>query len=100
VQREAVLAATRAVVVTVEEIVDELQAGPNSVVLPNWTITAVVEAPGGARPSYAHGHYRRDNASYKAWDAISRDRDGFLAWVRDEVLDAATDRVVQPSIEP
>jgi glutaconate CoA-transferase, subunit A len=99
VQREAVLAATRAVVVTVEEIVDELHAGPNSVVLPNWTITAVVEAPGAARPSYAHGYYRRDNASYKAWDAISRDRDGFLAWMRDEVLDAATNRVAQPSIE-
>ena len=42
---------------------------------------------GGAHPSYAHGYYKRDNAYYKAWDAISRDRDRFLAWMRTNVLD-------------
>src|SRR2546430_7469668 len=67
VQKEAVLAATRAIV-TVEEVVDDLRvASPNSVVLPGWTIDAIVEAPGGARPSYAHGDYRRDNAFYTQW---------------------------------
>lgn len=86
VQKEAVLAASRAVV-TVEEIVDDLRPpSPNSVVLPHWTIDAIVAAPGGARPSYAHGYYIRDNAFYTAWDAISRDRDTFLAWMRDNVL--------------
>lgn len=86
VQKQAVLAARRSIV-TVEEIVDEL--GPrsfNAVVLPAWTITAVVEAPRGAHPSYAHGYYRRDNGFYIAWDAISRDRDGFLAWMKTHVL--------------
>ena len=34
-------------------------------------------APGGARPSYAHGYYARDNAFYIAWDAIARDRETF-----------------------
>jgi glutaconate CoA-transferase, subunit A len=43
--------------------------------------------PGGAHPSYAHGYYKRDNAFYKAWDAISRDRDGFLAWMKANVLE-------------
>src|SRR5262249_18996269 len=38
-------------------------------------------------PSYAHGYYKRDNAYYKAWDAISRDRDGFLAWMKTNVLE-------------
>jgi glutaconate CoA-transferase subunit A len=86
VQKEVVLAARRAVV-TVEEIVDDLRApSPNSVVLPYWTIAAVAEAPGGARPSYAHGYYGRDNAFYLAWDAISRDRDAFLRWMADNVL--------------
>ena len=32
-------------------------------------------APGGARPSYAHGYYSRDNAFYIAWDEIARDRE-------------------------
>jgi glutaconate CoA-transferase subunit A len=29
----------------------------------------------------------RDNAYYKAWDAIARDRDSFLAWMQANVLD-------------
>jgi len=86
VQKEAVLAATRAVV-TVEEVVDDLRvASSNSVVLPSWTIDAIVEAPGGARPSYAHGYYRRDNAFYTQWDAISREHETFLAWMNENVL--------------
>lgn len=86
VQKEAVLAAARAVV-TVEEIVDDLRpASPNSVVLPAWTIDAITEAPGGARPSYAHGYYRRDNAFYTAWDGIARERETFQAWMRQHVL--------------
>lgn len=89
VQKEVVLAA-RCAVVTVEEIVDDLRApSPNSVVLPSWTVAAIAEVPGGARPSYAHGYYARDNAFYLAWDAISRDRDTFLRWMRAHVLDTA-----------
>ena len=91
VQREAVLAATRAVV-TVEEIVDDLHpASPNSVVLPNWTTDAIVATRGGARPSYTHGYYGRDNAFYAAWDTIARDRDTFLAWMREHVLEGSQD---------
>ena len=80
VQKEAVLAARRALV-TVEEVVDELEPVPGGVVLPHWVVTVVAEVPGGAAPSYAHGYYERDNAAYKAWDAISRDRKRFLAWL-------------------
>ncbi len=88
VQKEAVLAARRAIV-TVEEVVDELEtAGSNAVVLPSWTVHAIVVAPGGARPSYAHGYYQRDNAFYTAWDAIARDRNRFLAWIDEEVMGA------------
>lgn len=80
VQKEAVLAARRAVV-TVEEVVDELEPRAGAVVLPGWVLAAVAEAPGGAAPSYAHGYYERDNAAYKAWDAISRDRESFGRWM-------------------
>src|ERR1017187_10384724 len=88
VQKEAVLAARRAIA-TVEEIVDDLELkSPNAVVLPSWTVSAVVAAPGGARPSYAHGYYARDNAFYFAWDKISRDRNTFLEWMRANVTEA------------
>jgi glutaconate CoA-transferase subunit A len=85
VQKEAVLAARRSLV-TVEEIVDELDPRPGAVVLPAWTVTRVAEVPHGAHPSYAHDYSDRDNAYYRAWDAISRDRERFAAWVRDEVM--------------
>jgi len=87
VQKEAALAARRAVVVTVEEVVDDLRApSHNSVILPGWSVDAIAEAPGGARPSYAHGYYTRDNAFYTEWDAISRDRNRFQEWLTVEVL--------------
>jgi glutaconate CoA-transferase subunit A len=82
VQKEAVLAATRALV-TVEEVVDELTPVPGAVVLPTWVVEAVSVAPRGAAPSYAHGYYDRDNAAYKAWDAVGRDREAFTAWLKD-----------------
>ena len=85
VQKEAVLGARRSLV-TVEEIVDELEPMPNQVVLPSWVVTAVAEVPGGARPSYAQGYYDRDNDAYRAWDPISRDREAFTAWLKSEVL--------------
>jgi len=86
VQKEAVLAATRSLV-TVEELVDALpRTSPNAIVLPSWTVTAIAVVPGGAKPSYAHGYYSRDNAFYVAWDAISRDRETFQAWIAEHVL--------------
>jgi glutaconate CoA-transferase subunit A len=88
VQKEAVLASRRAIV-TVEEIVPELDLRPGGVVLPEWVIDAVCLAPGGAHPSYAHDYYDRDNAFYLEWDTISRDRDTFLDWMRLHVLDTA-----------
>jgi len=88
VQKEAVLAARRAVV-TVEEIVDDFEGlHPNACVLPHWTVTAVAHVPGGANPSYAAGYYDRDNSFYIAWDKIAADRDTFTAWMTENVLEA------------
>ena len=87
-QREAALAA-RTLLVTVEEIVEKLAPALNAIVLPHWIVTAVSHCPGGAYPSYAHGHYARDNAFYRQWDAIARERDGFLAWMDRHVLQTA-----------
>jgi glutaconate CoA-transferase subunit A len=88
-QREAALAAGK-VVVTVEEIVDELPPAMNGIVLPHWLVTAVVHCPGGAYPSYAHGYYARDNAFYQRWDDIARDRGRFMAWMDEHVLKSGT----------
>jgi glutaconate CoA-transferase, subunit A len=87
VQKEAVLASRRALA-TVEEVVDSLELRPGGVIIPSWVITAVALVPDGAHPSYAAGYSTRDNGFYEAWDAISRDRDHFQAWMRDHVLSA------------
>src|SRR4051794_39809651 len=87
VQKEAVLAARRAIV-TVEEVVAELEPRPNSVVLPSWVLTAVCVVPNGSWPAYAAGYSTRDNAFYAEWEEISRERDSFLEWMRANVLDA------------
>jgi glutaconate CoA-transferase subunit A len=85
IQKEAILAARRSIV-TVEEIVDSLDAPPNAVVLPSWVIGAVAQVKGGAFPSYAQGYYSRNNAFYKQWDPISRERDTFTAWIERHIL--------------
>ncbi|MBB2495203.1 CoA transferase subunit A [Aquipseudomonas ullengensis] len=89
VQKEAALAAKRCIV-TVEEIVDDLNAPMNACVLPTWALTAVCHVPGGAHPSYAHGYYERDNRFYQAWDPIARDRETFTAWI-DEYIRGTED---------
>jgi glutaconate CoA-transferase subunit A len=82
VQKEVVLASRRALV-TVEEVVDELTPVPGAVVLPHWVVDAIAVVPGGAAPSYAQDYYDRDNGAYRAWDAVSRDRDAFRRWLAE-----------------
>ncbi|MEV6547237.1 CoA-transferase [Streptomyces sp. NPDC051597] len=82
VQKEAVLAADR-VLVTVEELVEELDPRPGGVVLPGWVVDAVAWVPGGAHPSYAAGYSERDNDYYREWDRVSRDREMFQQWLRE-----------------
>ena len=67
--KEAAFAARR-LVVSAEEIVDPavIRTDPNRTVFPAFIVDAVVEAPFGAHPSYAHGYYDRDNAFYQDWD--------------------------------
>ena len=83
--KEAAMAA-RCVIVTVEEQVEELEAGMNAIVLPAFLVTAVAVVPGGAYPSYAQGYYSRDNSFYMAWDDIARERQTFTHWMEKYVL--------------
>jgi glutaconate CoA-transferase subunit A len=88
VQKEVVMAANR-VIVTVEEIRDKLDPVPGGMLLPSCLISAIAHVPGGAKPSYAHGYYKRDNTFYKTWDTIARDRDRFTEWMEHNVMQAA-----------
>jgi glutaconate CoA-transferase subunit A len=86
-QKEAAFAAER-VIAVVEELVDEsvVRADPNRTLIPGLVVDAVVVEPWGAHPSYVQGHYDRDNAFYREWDAISRDEERLQAWLREWVL--------------
>jgi glutaconate CoA-transferase subunit A len=85
IQKEAVLAAKK-VLVTVEEIVDLFEPRMNAIILPSFLISAVCLNPQGAAPSYALDYYERDNDAYVAWNAISKGRDSFLAWLDSAVF--------------
>ena len=88
VQREVALA-SRSVLVTVEEIVEDLDPrGPNAAVLPSWTVDVIAEVPRGSHPSYSMGYTTRDNAFYTRWDRIARDRDMFQQWMGEFVIGA------------
>jgi glutaconate CoA-transferase subunit A len=88
VQKEAILGADRSLV-TVERIVDRLEARPGGIIVPGWAIDAVAAAPGGSQPSYSLGITERDNDFYKFWDQLSRDRDAFRDWMEEHVVAGA-----------
>ena len=96
VQREAALAARR-VIAVVEELVDTsvVRDDPDRTLLPGTVIDAVCVEPFGAHPSFAQGHYDRDNGFYRDWDAISRDPARLSAWLDEWVhgLDGRADYV-------
>jgi glutaconate CoA-transferase subunit A len=90
VQREAAFASKR-VIVVVEELVDEqvIRADPNRTIVPGFIVDAVVVEPWGAHPSYAQGHYDRDNEFYVGWESISRDPDRIAAYLETHVMGVA-----------
>jgi glutaconate CoA-transferase subunit A len=86
VQKEAAFAA-RKVIVVVEELVDEavIRSDPNRTLVPGMIVSAVVEEPFGAHPSFAQGYYDRDNDFYVAWDPLSRTEEGLNAYLDEWV---------------
>ncbi|MGQ9597896.1 MAG: CoA transferase subunit A [Anaerolineae bacterium] len=86
VQKEAVFAAKR-VIVVVEEVVDEavIRSDPNRTIIPGLVVDAVVHQPHGAHPSYVQGYYDRDNQFYLEWDRLSRDPALTQAWLEEWV---------------
>lgn len=86
VQKEAAMAANK-ILVTVEEIVDRFEGDSmNATIIPHWLVTSLTEVPGGSKPSYAMGYYKRNNDFYTRWDSISREEDRFREWMQRCVL--------------
>jgi len=85
VQKEAVLAAKQSIV-TVEEIVDNVDESNGGTVVPRWAIGAVCEVPLAAFPSYAEGYYDRSNGFYIRWGEVSKDFETFREWIDTFVL--------------
>lgn len=85
VQKEAILSAKRSLV-TVEEIVDQVDEDQGGIVIPRWVISAVSQVPMGAFPSYTEGYYNRSNDFYIKWDKISADRNLFKEWMEKFIL--------------
>ncbi|HLZ26530.1 MAG TPA: CoA-transferase [Chloroflexota bacterium] len=90
VSKEAGLAARRVILVA-EEIVDSevILSDPNRILLPPQRVAAVVHVPGGAHPSPVQGFYGRDHAAFGEYHQATRDREGFLSWLQEWVLEVA-----------
>lgn len=84
--------ASRAVIVTAEEIVapERLQSDPNRVIVPGLVVAAVCEARWGAHPSPVQGFYRRDHEAYADYHRRTKSEDGFAVW-RAEWVDGVRD---------
>jgi len=85
VQKEAVLAAKHSIV-TVEEVVENVDENNGGTVIPRWAIDVVCTEPLAAFPSYAAGYYDRSNSFYIKWGDISKTYDNFREWMDTFVM--------------
>ncbi len=72
-EQKEVAFASKKVILTAEEIVDEeiIRSDPNRTLIPGFIVNAVCHVPYAAHPSYAQGYYDRDNEFYLNWDKVS-----------------------------
>ena len=89
-QKEAAFASRR-VILTAEEIVDEsvIRSDPNRTLIPDFVVSAVCESPCAAHPSYTQGYYDRDNPFYLEWDKITENREATQRWLDEWVFGVA-----------
>ena len=86
-EQKEVAFASKKVIVTAEEIVDEavIRSDPNRTSSPTIVVSAVCHVPHCAHPSYTQGYYDRDNKFYLEWDKISESRENVEAWLNEWV---------------
>jgi glutaconate CoA-transferase, subunit A len=76
--------AARRVVVQVERLAapSEVARHPSESVLPGFLVDAVVIAPGGCRPTAAHGEYGYDEPALREYLRLARTEEGFAEYLR------------------
>ena len=81
-QKEAAFA-SRKVILTAEEIVDEavIRSDPNRTLIPAMVVDAVCQVAHACHPSYAQGYYDRDNEFYLQWDQVSQTKEAVKSWL-------------------
>jgi glutaconate CoA-transferase subunit A len=86
-EQKEVAFASKKVIVTAEEIVDEavIRSDPNRTLIPDFIVSAVCHVPHCAHPSYTQGYYDRDNKFYLEWDKISESRETVDVWLNEWV---------------
>ena len=86
-QKEAAFASKKVIIVA-EEIVDTqvIRRDPNRTLIPGVIVQHVVHEPWGCHPSYAQGHYDRDNDFYVAWEDISRKPETYREYLEEFVM--------------
>jgi glutaconate CoA-transferase subunit A len=88
IQQEAAYAAENVIVVVEEIVADEvIRSDPNRTLLPSHAVSAVVECPKGAHPSFVQGYYDRDGDFYRQWNAISKEPELLQRWLKEWVYD-------------
>ena len=85
-QKEVAFASKR-VILTAEEIVDEtvIRSDPNRTIIPGFIVNAVCYVPHACHPSYAQGFYDRDNDFYLEWDKLSESPDSIKKYMEEWV---------------
>jgi glutaconate CoA-transferase subunit A len=93
-EQKEVAFASKHLILTAEEIVDEavIRSDPNRTIIPGFIVSAVCQVPGAAHPSYAQGYYDRDNDFYLKWDKISENAETVQAYL-DEWVYGVKDRL-------
>jgi glutaconate CoA-transferase subunit A len=91
-QKEAAFASKR-VILTAEEIVDEsvIRSDPNRTLVPGFIVSAVCQVSYACHPSYAQGYYDRDNEFYLKWDKVSESPEAVKSYL-DEWVYGVKDR--------
>jgi glutaconate CoA-transferase, subunit A len=86
-EQKEVAFASKNVIITAEEIVDEdvIRSDPNRTIIPEMIVKAVCHVPHCAHPSYTQGYYDRDNVFYLNWDKISEDPAAVKQWLDEWV---------------
>lgn len=86
-QKEVAFASKR-VILTAEEIVDEeiIRSDPNRTLIPGFIVSAVCPVPHAAHPSYAQGYYDRDNDFYLNWDKVSESTDAVKQYLDEWIF--------------